>query len=94
MRCRMFHETAIEAQMRVRLILIVLPLLLGGWFDDPPAWARPDGRPIDPVVFQRNRSICRGQASVYVGREGLWIVTFRDCMQHFGYIPLRRDILP
>ena len=32
--------------MRIRLTLIVLPLLLGGWFDDPPAWARPDGRPI------------------------------------------------
>jgi hypothetical protein len=31
---------------------------------------------------------------VYAGREGLWIVTFRDCMRHFGYIPLRRDILP
>jgi hypothetical protein len=90
----MFDETAIEVHMHVRLMLIVLPLLLGGWFDDPPAWARLDGRPIDPVVFQRNRSICRGQASVYAGREGLWIVTFRDCMQHFGYIPLRRDILP
>ena len=63
--------------MRVRLIWILLPLLLGGWFDDPPAWARPDGRPIDPVLFQRDRSICRGQASVYAGREDLWIVTFR-----------------
>ena len=69
--------------MRVRLTLIVLPMLLGGWFDDPPAWARPDGRPIDPL-----------EASLYAGREGLWIVTFRDCMLHFGYIPLRRDILP
>ena len=26
--------------------------------------------------------------------EGWWIVTFTDCMLHFGYIPLRRDILP
>ena len=76
--------------MRVRLILMVLLLLLlGGWFDDPPAWARPDGRPIDPVVFQHNRSVCRGLASAYAGREHLWIATFRDC-----YIPLRRDILP
>ena len=82
--------------MRAKLIakLTVIALLLGGWFDDPPAWARPDGRPIDPVLFQRDRSICRGQASVYASREGLWIVTFRDCMLHFGYIPLRRDILP
>jgi len=88
------NRVAIGSRMRVRLMLIVLPLLLGGWFDDPPAWARPDGRPIDPVLFQRDRSICRGQASVYVGREALWIVTFRDCMLHFGYIPLRRDILP
>ena len=82
--------------MRAKLIakLTVSALLLGGWFDDPPAWARPDARPIDPVLFQRDRSICRGQASVYAGREGLWIVTFRDCMLHFGYIPLRRDILP
>ena len=82
--------------MRAKLIakLTVIALLLGGWFDDPPAWARSDGRPIDPVLFQRDRSICRGQASVYAGREGLWIITFRDCMLHFGYIPLRRDILP
>ena len=85
---------AIGARMRIRMTLIVLPLLLGGWFDEPPAWARRDGRVIDPVLFQRDRSICRGQASVYAGREGLWIVTFTDCMLHFGYIPLRRDILP
>jgi hypothetical protein len=76
--------------MRAKLIakLTVIALLLGGWFDDPPAWARPDGRPVDPVLFQRDRSICRGQASVYAGREGLWIITFRDCMLQFGYIPL------
>ena len=82
--------------MRAKLIakLTVIALLLGGWFDDPSAWARPDGRPIDPVLFRHDRSICRGQASVYAGREGLWIITFRDCMLQFGYIPLRRDILP
>lgn len=80
--------------MRVRLILMALPLLLGGWFDDPPAWARPNGRPIDPARFQHDRSVCRDRASVHAGREGLWIVAFRDCMLHFGYIPLRRDILP
>ena len=34
--------------MRTKLILIVLPLLLGGWFDDPPAWARPDGVGLAP----------------------------------------------
>jgi hypothetical protein len=78
--------------MRTKLILIVLPLLLGGWFDDPPAWARPDGRPIDPVVFAHDRSVCRYQASAFSGREDLWILTFRNCMLHFGYIPLRRDI--
>src|SRR5262249_40939620 len=72
------NRVAIGSRMRVRLMLIVLPLLLGGWFDDPPAWARPGGRPIDPVLFQRERSICRGQASVYAGREGMWIVTFRE----------------
>jgi hypothetical protein len=42
-------------------------------------------RPIDPVLFQRDRSICRGQASVYAGREGCGIVTFTDYMLHFGY---------
>ena len=84
---------AIGARMRIRMTLIVLPLLLGGWFDEPPAWARRDGRLIDPVLFQRERSICRGRASV-AGRDGWWIVTFTDCMRHFGYIPLRRDILP
>jgi hypothetical protein len=84
---------AIGARMRIRMTLIVLPLLLGGWFDEPPAWARRDGRLIDPVLFQRERSICRGRASV-AGRDGWWIVTFTDCMLHFGYIPLRRDILP
>jgi hypothetical protein len=92
------YDVAVEASMRAKLIakltVVLLPLLLGGWFDDPPAWARPDGRPIDPVVFQRNRSVCRGQASVFAGREVLWITTFRDCMQQFGYVPLRRDILP
>jgi hypothetical protein len=81
------------SRMRIRMTLIVLPLLLGGWFDEPPAWARRDGRLIDPVLFQRERSICRGRASV-AGRDGWWIVTFTDCMLHFGYIPLRRDILP
>jgi len=92
------YDVAVEASMRAKLIakltVVLSPLLLGGWFDDPPAWARPDGRPIDPVVFQRNRSVCRGRASVFAGREVLWITTFRDCMQQFGYVPLRRDILP
>jgi hypothetical protein len=92
------YDVVLEACMRGKLIakltLVVLPFLLGGWFDDPPAWARPDGRPIDPVVFQRSRSVCRGQASVYAGRELLWITTFRDCMLQFGYVPLRRDVLP
>jgi hypothetical protein len=87
------YDLAIGARMRIRMTLIVLPLLLGGWFDEPPAWARRDGRLIDPVLFQRERSICRGRASV-AGRDGWWIVTFTDCMRHFGYIPLRRDILP
>ena len=67
------YDVAVEASMRAKLIasltVLVLPLLLGGWFDDPPAWARPDGRPIDPVVFQRNRLVCRGQASVFAGRS-------------------------
>jgi hypothetical protein len=80
--------------MRARLTLIALPLLLGGWFDDPPAWMRPDGRPIDPVLFQRERTTCAGRASVYTGHEDLWIATFSDCMLNFGYLPLRRDILP
>jgi hypothetical protein len=80
--------------MRARLMLLLLPLLLGGWFDDPPAWERSNGRPIDPVVFQRERTVCAGRASVYTGHEDLWIATFSECMQHFGYIPLRRDILP
>ena len=48
--------------------------------------ARPDGPPDrPPVLFRRDRSICRGQASVYAGREGCGIVTFTDCMLHFGY---------
>jgi hypothetical protein len=76
--------------MRIKLILIVLPLLLGGWFDDPPAWARPDGRPIDPVVFAHDRSVCRYQASAFSGREDLWILTFRNCMlsEMQRYLPL------
>jgi hypothetical protein len=76
--------------MRACLVLIVL--LVGGWTDEPPAWERPRGRPIDPVLFQRDRSFCRGQVSLYFGRE--WVAAFTDCMQHLGYIPLRRDILP
>ena len=48
---------AIGARMRIRLTLIVLPLLLGGWFDDPLAWARPyQSRPrikrfVTPITF-------------------------------------------
>jgi hypothetical protein len=53
--------------MRTKLILIVLPLLLGDWFDDPPTSARPDGRPIDPIVFAHDRSVCRYQASAFSG---------------------------
>jgi hypothetical protein len=83
-----------EIPMRMRLMVLALPLLLGGWFDDPPAWMRPDGRPIDPVLFQRERTTCAGRASVYTGHEDLWIAAFSDCMLHFGYLPLRRDILP
>jgi hypothetical protein len=79
--------------IRIALLMAML-LLLGGWFDDPPSWARPDGGPIDPDLFQRERTICAGNASVYTGREGLWQATFTDCMRHFGYVPLRRDILP
>jgi hypothetical protein len=71
-------------------LLIAAALLLGGWFDDPPSWARPDGGPIDPDLFQ----ICASQASVYTGREDLWQVTFSKCMRQCGYVPLRRDILP
>jgi hypothetical protein len=52
----------------------------------------PTAAPIDPVVFAYNRSVCRYQASAFSGREDLWILTFRNCMLHFGYIPLRRDI--
>lgn len=81
--------------MRVRLILVtLLPLLLGGWFDEPAAWSRPDGRPLDPARFERDRSLCRGEASVRARREEPWIVALTDCMLHFGYIPLRRNILP
>jgi hypothetical protein len=87
-------KSTIEVPMRARLMLLVLPLLLGGWFDDPPAWMRPDGRPIDPVPFQRERTTCAGRASIYTGHEDLWIAAFSDCMLHFGYLPLRRDILP
>ena len=69
-------------------------LLLGGWFDDAPSWARPDGGPIDPDLFQRERVICTTEASVYTGREDFWQLTFGKCMQRYGYVPLRRDILP
>jgi hypothetical protein len=61
---------------RKGLALIVLPLLLGGWFDDPPSWARPDGGPIDPGVFQHERSVCATQAAVYAGREDFWLGSF------------------
>jgi hypothetical protein len=79
---------------RMGLALIVLPLLLGGWFDDPPSWARPDGGPIDPGVFQHERSVCATQAAVYAGREDFWLGSFSKCMRQYGYIPIRRDILP
>jgi hypothetical protein len=80
--------------MRARLMLVVLSsLLLGGWFDDAPSWARPDGGPIGPDVFQRERIACASQASVYTGREDLWQATFTRCMHQYGYVPLRRDIL-
>jgi hypothetical protein len=75
-------------------LLMATFLLVGGWFDDAPSWARPDGGPIDPDLFQRERIICTSQASVYTGREDLWQATFRKCMQQYGYVPLRRDILP
>jgi hypothetical protein len=53
---------------RTAFALIVMPLLLGGWFDDPPSWARPDGGPIDPDVFQHERSVC---ATRLYGSRGL-----------------------
>jgi hypothetical protein len=56
------------------LALIVLPLLLGGWFDDPPLWARPDGGPLDPDVFQHERSVC----------ATLWMASFSQCMGQSG----------
>jgi hypothetical protein len=79
---------------RTAFALIVMPLLLGGWFDDPPSWARPDGGPIDPHVFQHERSVCATQAAVYTGREDLWMASFSKCMRQYGYIPIHRDILP
>jgi hypothetical protein len=79
---------------RTALALIVMPLLLGGWFDDPPSWARPDGSPIDPDVFQHERSVCATQAALYTGREDLWLASFSNCMRQYGYVPIRRDILP
>ena len=86
---------ALNMKNSTRLGLLTAMLLLhGGWFDDAPSWARPDGGPIDPDVFQRERIVCASQASVYTGREDLWQATFRTCMRQFGYVPLRRDILP
>jgi hypothetical protein len=74
--------------MRACLVLIVL--LVGvGWTDEPLAWMRPDGRPIDPILFQRDSSVCREEASIYFGRA--WVAVFTDCLQHLGYIPLQRD---
>jgi hypothetical protein len=83
-----------EVHMRARLVLIGISLLLGGWFDDPPSWARPDGGPIDPDFFQRERIVCTSEASVNTGREDLWQATFSKCMRQYGFVPLRRDILP
>ena len=74
--------------MRARLlVLIVMSMLLGGWFDDPPSWARPDGGPIDPDLFHPARIIYANRASVYTGREDLWQATFSKCMRQYRYVP-------
>jgi hypothetical protein len=84
-----------EYHMKSRIAAALLTfMLLGGWFDDPPSWAKPDGGPIDPDVFQHERSVCATQAAVYSGREDLWMANFTECMKHYGYVPIRRDILP
>jgi hypothetical protein len=77
--------------MRACLLLVVL-LLVGGWTDEPPAWRRPGGRPINPVIFHRDSSFCRAQASGYLGRA--WVAVFAGCMEHMGYIPVRFGIFP
>ena len=71
--------------MKSRIAAALLTfMLLGGWFDDPPSWAKPDGGPIDPDVFQHERSVCATQAAVYSGQglldgelhpmhEALWV---------------------
>lgn len=79
------------AFMRAGLVLIVL-LIGGGWTDEPPAWRISGGRPIDPVIFQGDRSFCRMQVSAYSGRA--WVAAFTDCMRRIGYIPVHPDIVP
>ena len=59
---------AIGARMRIRLTLIVLPLLLGGWFDDPLAWARP---------YQSRPRIKRFVTPITFGARRRWYMFFR-----------------
>jgi hypothetical protein len=89
------HRTPVDEKRWTGVaLLIAASLLLGGWVDDAPSLARPDGGPIDPDVFQVERVTCAGKASVYTGREDLWQATFSKCIRQYGYVPLRRDIIP
>jgi len=61
-----------QVRMRARLVLVVVTaLLLGGSFDDPPSWARSDGGPIDPDLFQRKRNDLRKQGGRVYGPRRL-----------------------
>jgi hypothetical protein len=75
-------------RMRARLLMVVvMSLLLGGWFDDPPSCAIPDGGPIDPDVFQRERIVCASEVSVFTGREDLWQATSARACGDTGTFP-------
>jgi hypothetical protein len=58
---------------------------------EPRAWARPGGRPIDLILYERDTTICRHEASYFYRYH--WIATFVGCMRQRGYIPLYNGAL-
>jgi hypothetical protein len=74
----------------VTLILAAYSSAVAACWTEPRAWAQPDGRPIDLIKYERDRAICRYEASYFYRYQ--WIATFVGCMRQHGYIPLYRGV--
>ena len=81
MRAKLISQVDCDRVAAWRLVRRSSGLGEAGWPADRPGPV--SARPMD----------LRGQASVYAGREGLSIMTFR-LHAALRYVPLRRDILP